>query len=88
MGKRELAKLEREQAARHAARAAVYKALWEGNALYRKRCEYKDNLNRALSHALAYTPATVELLKARFSRACKRCQRMEDDALRAAGFTP
>jgi len=88
MGKRERDKLEREYRARMEARSAVYGKLWETSPQYVKLKERLDRLNRLVSEARAYRPETVDLAMARFKRLHRRIQKIEDDALRAAGFTP
>jgi hypothetical protein len=87
MAKRERAKLEREQAARSAARVAVFAKLWEDPA-YVALNERKDRLNHAVTLAELYRPETVELCMARFRRLHRKIQKIEAAALHAAGLTP
>ncbi len=87
MGKRELRALERERQARHDARVAVFAALWAQPA-YKRLSERLDRLNKLVTQAELYAPATVDLARARFKRLHRRLQKIEDSALKAAGLWP
>lgn len=87
MGKRERAKLEREQRARMEARMAVFGQLWRDPA-YVKLSERLDHLNRLVTQAELYRPETVDMAMARFKRLHRKIQRIENAALAAAGLTP
>lgn len=85
MGKRELRKLEAEQAARHAARCAVYAALW-ADPRYVRMKERLDHLNRAVSLAIRMAFGDVETATRRFRRYHRRLQAIERAAMARAGF--
>jgi hypothetical protein len=88
MGKRERAKLEREQAARMEARSAVFAELWK-QASYVKLNDRLQALNRAVSFAITYPQLADETqARARFRRLHRKIQKIEGAALKAAGFTP
>lgn len=86
MSKRQrTSKVDKEQAARAAARQAVYAQLWTTRAYLRAHA-LKDALGAKWNHADAYRRPEAASLLARFRRACARIQRLEEKALRAAGF--
>ncbi len=87
MGKREQRALAREQKARFEARVAVYRKLWETPS-YQKLSERLDRLNKLVTQAELYAPATVDLARARFTRLHRLLQKIEDSALKAAGLWP
>ena len=85
MSKRELRKLEQEQAERHAARCAVYAALWADPA-YKRMAAHLDKLNKAVSEATRMAFGDVAGATRRFKRYHRRIQAIERAALVKAGF--
>jgi hypothetical protein len=87
MSRRDLARLKREQDARHAARVAVYAALW-ADPRYKRMAAHLDKLNRAVTHATRMAFGDQAAALARFKRYHRRIQAVEKAALAAAGLTP
>ena len=85
MGKRELRKLEQEQAERHAARRAVYAALY-ADKRYARMTEHLFALNRACTLAEQVGGVALEQATRRFRRYHRRLQAVERAALVKAGF--
>lgn len=82
-GRRESTVTRHEREEREARRKAVYVALWADPA-YVKRTERADMLNRLVSRA--DTPELLEVALRRWKAAARRCRKMEQVALEAAGF--
>lgn len=90
MSKADRKRLEQAQAQRSAARQAVYAALWQNDAGYRRMRGTQAHYNRQLSILGAVSRDSAEYRQAerRFHAASRRVQQREDSALLRAGLKP